>query len=414
MMKAIYHIVLCITFQATACLAQEYKHIRRGSESSAGSSSSSSINIVKTNNNNKQRVVLIAGPHKTGSSSIQDNMYNWMTNSTTSTSFESNDNIINSDEYRAIHQAFKQWAWPEPKDVYDHSEQQTFTHAKIFYPFGEALHGCKMHHRKELNEKFGCEGLLKVYRDEFSKYWKLGYNLVIGTEAFDTVGGDDEPLLVDDLLDQMPWNHNSNIHRGDIQGHNEDITIVIKYRSPRVMHLMSWWHQCCMKKVNFYQFLIAEMEKYSDRGSRIIDSLQLAERFLDKGLNVVLIDVSGVIDKGYDLSYVIACDVMNVPCTKDKVIEGSNQVPSVKNQKSGGDMGRITERQIEAINNVIRKRDCSFQHLAWHPKLTILYPLDITRNLMECKNEPGITRKQMNKQILDIVIKGVPEFEDLE
>ncbi len=400
MMKAIYHIVLCITFQATACLAQEYKHNLRGGLEGSASSSNNNSNIVESNN--KQRVILIAGPHKTGSSSIQDNMYKWMTNST------STDN----EEYRTIHQAFQKWAWPEPKDVYDHSEQQPFTHAKIFYPFGEALHGCRMQHRKDLNEKFGCEGLLKVYREEFRKYWTLGYNLVIGTEAFDTVGGDDEPLLVDDLLDQMPWNHNNN--RGDIQGQNEDITVVIKYRSPRVMHLMSWWHQCCMKNVNFYQFLIAEMEKYSDRGSRIIDSLQLAERFLDKGLNVVLIDVSGVIENAYDLSYVIACDVMNVPCSNDKVIEGSIQVPSVKNQKSGGNMGRITERQIDAINDVIRKRDCNFQHLAWHPKLTILYPLDITRNLMECKNEPGISRKQMNKRILDIVIKGVPEFEDLE
>ena len=419
----------------TSCLSQqhdsEYNYLRGLSSSSSLSLSSQSIINDTSNKNNdsdsdndnihhqevKQRIILIAGPHKTGSSSIQYNMYHWMMKNDTTTDLENN-----NDQDEVIQSYFKDWIWPEPKEIYNKYTGHTHMHHKIFYPFGEALLPyCRIGHRKELSQYYTCEELLDIYRKEFQKYWDLGYNLAIGTEAFDFVGfTNNNGIQIDHLLDQMPWNYenssllssssslSSSMDTTKRQHNNikESITVVVKYRSPRVKHLISWWHQCCMKQMNFYDFLLEETTnwKYRERGSRIIDSLYLVQQYLDHGLKVALIDTSGVIEKGYDLSNVIACDVLNIPCTQDKVIQGETQLPTVKNQKSDGDLGGITENHLNQMEQVIRMRDCSFQHLLGHQNLTILYPLDIHETLLQtCKGIVGISREEMNVRILQII-----------
>ena len=276
-------------------------------------------------------------------------------------------------------------------------------HGKIFYPFGEALKGCRL--RSSLKEILSCEEALQLYRNEFKKYWDEGYSLVIGTEAFDLVASDSTPIHVDELLDQMPWNQRSDEggKKNISSGSNDDVTVVLKYRSPRVQHLISWWHQCCMKKMSFSKFLEIEMTEYVERGSRIIDSLQVVERFTDRGLNVVLIDLSGVMEKGYDLSNVIACDIMKVPCTENKIIEGEADDPLIKNQKKGGDFGGVSEEQINEIEKIIRERDCSFRHLVGNNKLKILYPKDLLDVFQSCGENSGISREVMTQRIYNII-----------
>ena len=65
-----------------------------------------------------QRIVLVAGPHKTGSSSIQTNFYNWVVE-------QEND-------------VFDDWSWPVPSVLYKRFNE-TFSAGispeKSFYPF---------------------------------------------------------------------------------------------------------------------------------------------------------------------------------------------------------------------------------------------------------------------------------------
>lgn len=381
--------ILMLFSQSTICLGNDYHHLRGAGSDNHVQDSHDLEDAADLHKVERQRVLLIAGPHKTGSTSIQNNMYQWMTSN-------------NKNNNRHPH--FKNWSWSGPEEVFENSNRQEHMHGKIFYPFGEALHGCGFGRRIELQSEYSCDKLLKLYRDTFKKHWNQGYNLVIGTEAFDWIGADIEPIAINHLLAQMPWNNAAN-YRGQsvVNGRNDDVTVVVKYRSPRVKHLISWWHQCCMKEMTFYQFVLKEMKDYDDRGSRIIDSLQLVERLLEAGLNVVLIDLSGVIDKGYDLSNVIACDVMKVPCTEDKNILGETEAPVVKNTKRGGNMGAITSDHMEKMEKVIRRRDCAFKHLEGHDKLQILYPKDLAEVYQSCLEDEGITRKEMNNQILDIV-----------
>ena len=374
-----------------------------------------------------QRVLIIAGPHKTGSSSIQNSMYHWTLqhNHNASNSTNTTDTSSSSSSSSSSNAHFQNWSWPAPDldQVYQFTNHQESMHWKIFYPFGEALHNCQIskHKGDPTKMKEYCLEIMKYYRKEFYTKWKEGYNLIIGTEALDLVGANKGAIRIDDLLEQLPFNYKNDQPQLQPQpqpqpqpqlqqyerlnGSNEDITVVIKYRSPRVKHLISWWHECCMNQMNFLQFLQLEMAKRPDRGSRIVDSLQLVQRFLDYGLHVVLIDLGGVGIHGYDVSNVIACDVMGIPCNHNKIIEGETEEPQIKNQKKGGDMGNITVGQMEEIEQIIRKRDCTFKHFlnGGHDKLEMLYASELKVILEACEDGVGgISRSEMNQQIIAV------------
>mmetsp|Transcript_436 Transcript_436/g.607 ORF Transcript_436/g.607 Transcript_436/m.607 type:complete len:383 (-) Transcript_436:42-1190(-) len=327
----------------------------------------------------RQRVVFIAGPHKTGSSSIQNNIYRW-------TSRGRKNNFLPN------------WSWPVPREIGRNffPANKEHWHGKEFYPFAEAIRGCKFGPRT-LPSDFSCQQLIKLYRNEFKKSWNAGSNLLIGTEAFDYVSSKEDPIELDTLLNLMPWN----LGNDNIKGSNDDITVILKYRSPRSSHLISWWHQCCMKDMSFHQYLSKKM-KIDHGAGRVIDSLHLVEHFLEKGLKVVLIDLSGVLRRNYDVSNIIVCDVLNVPCSQDKVPEGENKAPMVANSKRGGDMGGVTQEQIDKIEKIIRRRDCSFQSLLTHENLTLLYAEDLLEIMKSCGSDEGISREEMTNEIIQI------------
>jgi hypothetical protein len=243
---------------------------------------------VKANRNvTNQRVVLLAGPHKTGSSSIQANLMHWL-----------------GDENHPSNLAVT-WAWPAP------AHQCIPQSEKAFYPWVKALVG------EEINTKFKChverEELIQVYRREFHNQWTRGKSLVIATEAMARAAAHDD--LIDTIIHQLPWSAD---YSPKVGGGDENITVVIVYRSPRVAHLQSMWHQCCMmENVTFYNYLVGphfQRKKFSN-----FDSLFLAKRFLEKGLTVTLIDMEGVTEQGYDISNIVACDILGANCNANKM-----------------------------------------------------------------------------------------------
>ncbi len=368
-----------------------------------------------------QRIVLIAGPHKTGSSSIQNNMYKWTT-------------IPNAQNKLLL----PQWSWPSPTQIYDDcnssggngnndgqdsskkhkkKHEKEHMHGKIFYPFAEALHNCRIAKFRTIYDMYSCQELIDVYKAEFQIQWDAGYNLIIGTEAFDLIGHipsiasakNKDMLYMDDVLHQLPKNTTK-----------EDITIVIKYRSPRTKHLISWYHECCMNTMTFRKFLQSEMYDHPDRGSRIIDSLYLVQKLLLEGYHVVLFDLSGVLDKGYDISNLIACDVLDAKCTPNKEIVGELEPPKISNvkQQSKNQFGIFEEEDMKKIERIIRQRDCKFRKFLEGPYgslLKVMYAKDYVTTMDWCKrqDEDGLTRKEMNEAIKEVLknMEGIEEDE---
>ena len=58
---------------------------------------------------------------------------------------------------------------------------------------------------------------------------------------------------------------------------------------------------------------------------------------------------------------------------------------------------------IQEIEEIIKKRDCSFKHLVNHEKLTVLYSHDLKTTIEQCKEVQGISREEMNREILRVM-----------
>ena len=336
-----------------------------------------SIQRKTLSSDSTQRVLLFVGPHKTGSSSIQTNLHAWI---------------------RGNRPGFEDWAWPIPPVLRDRKDFKD-TYSKAFYVYSSSLRKrtCKTDKRMR-GLGVNCNELKLLFRNEFVRYWRDGKSLVIASEGLDFVGhldGNGKRIHVDTILGEMPWNFGTN-------GSKDDITVVINYRAPRREHLISTWHQCCMEDMSFSEYAAAK-----DRsGYKSVDSLHLADKFLEAGVKVKLVDMAGVAGNSYDLSNVVACDILGVPCHSNKTLLGDSVHPKISNVKSGmGDMGSTTDEQLDMIEKIIRRRDCSFLHLQGHPNLEIMYGADLIKVWDDCSllGDTGISRKDMIREINSIM-----------
>ena len=348
--------------------------------------------------NTNQRVVILAGPHKTASSSIQLNLYHWL-------------NVNSTQE--DIAGLSKSWAWPSPsKEFIEHGcEMNDKLASKIFYPFIEAIMG--MHKKSRcMNSHYSSTELIKLYHDKIYMKWNQGYNLVIASEAIDFIASDnrrfDGPEILNRLVDELPWHGRE---EDPLHGSDEDITAVVVYRAPRVDHIVSLWHQCCMEEMSFYEYLTRRFETVVDP-LRSLDSLKLAKMFLDKDIETVIIDMSGVAALGYDMSNVVACDVLNAECTERKTFLGAPEQEKAKIANimtHSQDNFNITSAQLDQINDVIELYECNFVTLMQHEKIRILYSKNLDAVLSKCKEREGDinnTRDDMVRRIIDIA-KGI-------
>lgn len=329
----------------------------------------------------QQRIVIVAGPHKTASSSIQNNLYIWSS---------------------VDPQILPNWAWPVPHEVLEYCEeenpirdrdQKQYLEPKGFYPLLEALNDGDSQNRA-LFRNYSKHTVVEFYRNALEKEWRDGYNLIMGTEALDFLGSDyrDSNAYLEKFLDVLPLKKGYDGDDGiDFWGADEvDVTVVVKFRAPRVQHLISVWHQCCMKTTTFMEFLIHLPDNRQNMNRiRILDSLRLAEVFLNRGLDVVLIDMSGITDAGYDISNVVACDILKASCTETKqfmiVDEEKKVIPEVKNvRKNEGKLGGATDKQLDRIEKVLRKYDCNYQHVLEHENLTVLYNYELDHIMSDC------------------------------
>lgn len=420
--------------------AQAEEAIDDGDDGGGGGDNfSSSAGIENSEKKKRQRVVLHVGPHKTASTSIQTNLLRWL----------SRGDDDNSDDNTTGRQRQKQrrgnrltggldrdWAWPSPGCAFAFNnwvqimlKNETIPRTtecmtnRIFGSSSSTSNSTSNTSNSASNNNVNVTtdanvtddavhqissrslqynitktqlrddpvAVLEYYRRKLYDAWMKGYSLAISSEVIDRVtkrkaGG---PLL-ENIIRQFPW------HSADYvppaSGGDEDVTVVVVYRSPRIDHLQSMWRQQTMKKtvdvtnkgMSFYTFVTRDT--FVNRDSLTsLDSLFLAKMFLDRGLKVVLVDLAGVSAAGYDISYVIACDVLEADCTPDKRFVGDEEdaaaeekaaAPEVTNVKSHMEEAKnvnVTADHLGRMNEVLEEYDCNFLSLVDHTNLTILY-----------------------------------------
>jgi len=366
----------------------------------------------------EQRIVILAGPHKTASSSVQNNLYTWSS---------------------VDPQILPNWAWPVPHEILEYCESNanhlndTFhlndidhLNAKGFYAIVEAISSGPSRNRP-LFRKYSKHTVVGFYRNAMETAWKEGYNLIIGTESLDFMGSDtrDGDDMLGKFLNILPLKTTDDGDDGiGVWGAYEtNVTVVVNFRAPRVEHLISVWGQCCEQKITFTEFLIAlpDSDQNVNR-MRILDSFRLAEIFLKHGLDVVLIDMSGIARDGYDISNVVACDILMASCTETEelvsVEEGTIPIPEVKNtRKNKGDLGGVTEEQLHRIEKVLRTYDCNYLHVLEYDNLTVLYNYELKNIMTGCSKTKEVgsisNRLELVERIKSIVMDTDGDSDDI-
>jgi hypothetical protein len=277
--------------------------------------------------------------------------------------------------------------------------------SKSFYQFIDSIKGKRK--GRCIVSKYSKSNALNLFQDEFQNKWREGYSLVIASEAFDFIASERRTFgsgMLIDVINSLPWHQNATLN-----GKDEDITAVVSYRTKRVEHLISLWHQCCMKRMSFYEYLTKHLASSLDP-LKSLDSLKLAKIFLDHNLETILIDMSGVTQHGYDMSNVVACDVLNAECTQDKrftiATDSLSVVANVKTH-SAVDLN-VTDFQLGLINEVIETYDCNFLSIFHHAKMKVLYAYELRRIFKRCKNKRDIvkSREDMVQRIISIAQYG--------
>jgi len=210
------------------------------------------------------------------------------------------------------------------------------------------------------------QDILQCHRKQLRQLWEDGSNIVMGSEGGDLViqEGVQPNAFIDGLMSIMPWA--TELKDNALHGrNNNDFTVVVTYRVPRVDQFVSYWKQMTSRggrePLKLRQWTLETPNQHTQH---IVDPLGMALAYAEYGLNVVLLDTSGIQRQGVDLSTVVACNVLNVSCS-DSNIDIWN--PRVINQLSDDGRKDMTQEELDRVDGVLKNQDCNYRNLLLIP-----------------------------------------------
>jgi hypothetical protein len=235
-----------------------------------------------------------------------------------------------------------------------------------------------------------CSSLMTCYSGSLGKAFFANKHVVFGYErfAFDVVhlkeiGEDHDPLqYIQKILDILPSTFVT----------KDDITVVITYRAPRIDQVTSTWkHQRDIEK-SYYGTALTFRSFLSSRffSTYNLDSLRAAKVIAEEfGLNVVILDTSGIQSMGYDISNVVACDILGSPCNRNSMsieLFGNTSMPIKTNvRKDDKNLNDLTLEEKLNIELILQKLDCNSAHFIFqHPKIHVIYPNLLNQTRHSC------------------------------
>jgi len=270
---------------------------------------------------NKQ-LVLFAGPHQTGASSVEQFYHNFASgynNAKTSSSLHG-------------------WVWPRVQGNLGF-KNKPFERPKVFqFLVTEAS-----------NDK--VQEILKTSIRE--AYGKATEGVLLGTEEFDRIG-------------TTPKTHRNGLQAMQevvnfLRVDQEDVWVVLNYRTPRVEQWISYWKHLDQDPT-YQEFLCNDFDNVWEILDTGMNPLGLAQTIRhETGWNVVLIDMVGAQDLGSDVSHIIACEILgNTNCNGGFVSDRFNKTYH-NNHIADKEFDGLDEEQLDQLETLLRKRDCAYQ-----------------------------------------------------
>jgi hypothetical protein len=279
-----------------------------------------------------KRLVLFVGPHKSASTSIQTFFIEHAANTE-----GSNNNSMK-------HPSFENWTWPYAPMA---------THP--------AAYSDLVKHYPKQDQQWHDSRRAELYYT-MSRVWDLYQNVILGDEEFDRMG---------DTVHS---------HRNGLQPLKNIVQLlqpprldlVVNYRTPRHTHWLSIWKQISRGKP--YRGFVCQGTKPWEHLENQGNPLAIVRELLLQHWNVTLIDMGGVERDGLDISHVLACEVLGVPC-ENGWVQGLEHTSMHANNRSG-DPG-LTNVQLNELEWILRQRDCSYMDELKHRhddgQLTVLH-----------------------------------------
>ena len=332
----------------------------------------------------RQKILFLAGPHKTGSSTIQYNSF-------------------------LISKFIESWAFVDPWATKDAQFKVVkLGHEKHFAALLFAFRG-QLNHPYFVNTPAEPEKIINAFREDIQAKWNQGKSITVGSEEIDFAVADYEDesgingtQFLDGVLSTLPAN-------------TKHVTeVIISYRSPRAKHFLSLWKEIGVAQWNqTLKEFIFHHESYSH--FHTIDIMPLIELFVQRGYKILLVDIGGVRKQNLRMFQLLACHLMNEPCDTEthipieltEVLAKSTDLQMALyndvNVRTDGVMD-LEKHQIEQIEESILQYDCGFKDAVYGNELVqIVFDDTFTKNMDQCNNDgkviERISRKELWKRI---------------
>jgi len=291
-----------------------------------------------------RQVVVLVGPHKTGSTSIQSAIREWVASG-----------------------ALENWSWPVPdraslvtavKNPNGQNEVIPFSGTKGFAPLAIML-------RKSRSQAY--PQVLRAYQVAFQKAWESERNLLIASEEFDRFTNN--PSIVESFLGILP-KCNSLSNDRDSGNYNCELKAVVVYRTPRLDHLMPLFHQVG-RNMSFSDFILNEkFTMYED----ILNPLGLAQTLVQSNVTTFIINSGAVVRSGKEVPEVVACRVLETPCVADIPLFLQDHL-NWENIKTTHNQ-TLSQEKLVKLGEILEEFDCTYVSLLQNPKVRFIYEED--------------------------------------
>lgn len=161
----------------------------------------------------EQMIVILPGPHKTGTTSVQAALKNWVDKPPVGTQFH-------------------KWAFPilsreDWQSVEAQSDGKMFFNAKGLHPFFHSLRTTSCSDTTGANNT----ALVRLYSKRMQQTWDEGYNLVLASETLDLLVDENVARHNADHADQYWKRALECLPNGDLKGSQPTIVVGIQHRT---------------------------------------------------------------------------------------------------------------------------------------------------------------------------------------
>jgi hypothetical protein len=277
-------------------------------------------------NNTKKRLVLFAGPHRSGSTSVEEFFQRYCKGS------------IKHDKDSF---PLRYWKWPEISQ----------DHAKPGVPPYKVFQNLVL--EPSMNDPLNMDIMIGIKE----AYDTTQDGIILGTELFDQLGTYsqyDGMLAMKRIVDYVGLTNDPDM-----------VTVVVNYRAPRFDHWESVWKGSVQGTDRTYQDFMCHTSQYHEKIELLATAanpLQVALESQKQGWNIALMDMQGIEENGRDVSHTIACSVMGAKCQESEGWVNNHVDETIHNNEAedGHDIIELTDEERFKAEELLLARDCAY------------------------------------------------------